>query len=58
MLVICSWCGEVLAEKPPLEDDHVTHGICPDCYEEATLEIDTQAEERSYRNGHSSGLPF
>ena len=32
MLRICSWCLKSLGQDvEPLEDQSITHGICPDC---------------------------
>jgi len=31
MLRRCSWCGLTLGQAEPLDDLHVTHGICPSC---------------------------
>jgi PAS domain-containing protein len=31
MRVICSYCRAELAPKEPLEDDAITHTMCPDC---------------------------
>ena len=28
---ICSYCRKDMGEKEPLDDDRVSHGICPDC---------------------------
>lgn len=33
MEIICSYCRKALGTKPPLEDDSVTHGMCPGCQE-------------------------
>jgi hypothetical protein len=30
----CAWCNRVLGHVPPLEDDAVTHSVCPECYEQ------------------------
>lgn len=31
MIVVCSWCGEFIRGKEPLEVEDVTHGICEKC---------------------------
>ncbi len=31
MKVICSYCREDMGQSPPLEDDSVSHGMCPPC---------------------------
>jgi len=28
---ICGWCRQVIDEKPPLDDQRETTGICPEC---------------------------
>ena len=35
MKIICAWCGKHLGEKPPYDDDSVTHGICAECARKA-----------------------
>jgi hypothetical protein len=27
----CAWCGVDMGRKEPLDDDRVTHGLCPPC---------------------------
>ena len=27
----CSWCQKDMGVKPPLEDNRISHGICPAC---------------------------
>jgi hypothetical protein len=34
MKIVCAWCGKPMGEKPPYEDESITHSICPECYEE------------------------
>lgn len=29
--IICAWCKKPLGEKPPLNKDDISHGICPQC---------------------------
>jgi len=29
--IVCAWCGKDMGEKPPYEDESITHTICPDC---------------------------
>lgn len=31
MKIICAWCKKDMGEKPPLDDERVTHTICPEC---------------------------
>jgi len=31
MIAICAWCGKHIREVEPLEDRHITHGICITC---------------------------
>ncbi len=38
----CAWCDKDMGDKPPYEDDGVTHGICQECY-------------KKYRKGHKLG---
>jgi len=33
MLVVCSYCRRVYAEKKPLESKDLSHGICPACWD-------------------------
>jgi hypothetical protein len=30
----CAWCGQILGQSVPLEDNEITHGICPKCIKE------------------------
>lgn len=30
-MVICAWCKKDMGQKPPLEKEVVTHGICSEC---------------------------
>jgi len=39
MIRQCAWCCRVLGLIPPLEDDSVTHGLCPECHRKL---LDTQ----------------
>jgi len=32
----CGWCDKDMGEKPPFDNDQVSHGICPECYEAVT----------------------
>jgi len=36
---ICAWCGKDMGEKPSLDDDRISHGICPECVERELEEI-------------------
>ena len=31
MKIICAWCKKSQGEKPPYNDDRVTHSICAPC---------------------------
>jgi len=31
MIRQCAWCGNVIGQKPPIENRTVTHGMCPTC---------------------------
>jgi PAS domain-containing protein len=31
--LVCSYCRTHLGDKPPLDDERVTHGMCPECDE-------------------------
>lgn len=33
MIVVCAWCCENMGTKEPKDDDRVTHGMCPVCFE-------------------------
>ena len=33
MRIICARCGKDMGEKPPYDDDSITHGICDECEE-------------------------
>lgn len=35
MLRWCSWCQKFMGEIPPLEDYHISHGMCPECEKSA-----------------------
>jgi len=35
---ICAWCGKDMGDKPPYENDGVTHTICQKCYKEIRRE--------------------
>jgi len=48
MIILCAWCNKRLGEKPPLEDQRETHGMCPDCFQtqrNALAAIRRQSEE-------------
>ncbi len=38
MIIRCSWCKKILGEKPPLEDESTTDGICQECKERVLAE--------------------
>ncbi len=40
MNVICSYCRKDMGEKAPLENDQVSHGMCPECTEHFTRQWD------------------
>ena len=31
MKIVCAWCKKNMGEKEPLDDEGITHTICPDC---------------------------
>lgn len=31
MIIICAWCKREMGEIPPLDDNRISHGICPEC---------------------------
>ena len=31
MFVKCAWCNTILGFREPLDDNIITHGICPAC---------------------------
>jgi hypothetical protein len=39
MIIKCSWCGAHLGEKPPYNDQRVTHSICKTCSDDQLKEI-------------------
>jgi hypothetical protein len=39
MIIICSWCKEILGEKESLDDRRITHGMCSLCTEKITAEF-------------------
>ena len=47
---ICAWCGKVLGEKEPFNDNSTTHSICKDCLAKANKEFDAiEQREKSGR---------
>ena len=32
MKIVCSWCGEYIGLKEPLENKSITHSICKECF--------------------------
>ena len=40
MIRRCSFCGLIMGEKEPLDDDRETSGICDTCLEEQLEKID------------------
>jgi hypothetical protein len=49
MEVVCSWCGEKIGQKEPLEDKTKTHGICPVCATGVRAESFRLIEEQRIR---------
>ncbi|KKL13986.1 hypothetical protein LCGC14_2520260 [marine sediment metagenome] len=47
MLIFCAWCGKVVGEKPPLDNDDITWTICTDCKVEVKSEIMVMSEEEA-----------
>ena len=41
MKVVCAWCTVILEDG---SDEKVSHGMCPDCFENWMAEIDKQKE--------------
>lgn len=41
MKVICAWCKKDMGQKEPLEEDLISHGICPICVSTIEAEIHT-----------------
>ncbi len=46
MIRQCAWCRRVIGEVPPLQDDSVTHGLCPECFA-GLLVVDENAKDRT-----------
>jgi len=40
MKIICSYCQMEMGEKEPLKDPSLTHGICPDCFDHFSRQLD------------------
>ena len=57
MKVMCSWCGEKIREKEPLEDRRVTHGICPVCTVGVRAETIALVEAASKAKGEKNEKP-
>jgi hypothetical protein len=38
MVTVCAWCQKYMGSKEPLHDPAVSHGICSDCIERASLD--------------------
>lgn len=47
MKVKCAWCGKDMGEKPPLDDDSTTHGMCEDCFKKTMEDIDKITQEEA-----------
>ena len=47
MIVMCSWCGNYIGEKEPLEDMSPSGGICEECYKKTIDEIEEDSSETS-----------
>jgi phage FluMu protein Com len=39
MTIRCAWCGKLLGFKAPLNNNKISHGICPACADK----IDSEA---------------
>ena len=40
MKIICSYCRKNMGEKEPLTNQGPTHGICPECFEHFSRQLD------------------
>ncbi len=38
--IICSYCRKEMGEKEPLADSSSTHGICPECYQHFSRQLE------------------
>ena len=46
MKVICSYCKKEMYEKEPFDDDRVSHGMCPECFDHFEEQIDGLSLDR------------
>jgi len=48
--VICAWCGERKGEKPPYNDDSISHSICKKCEQAALKELEDEDQNENHKN--------
>ena len=58
MKIICAWCKKAMEEKPPLDDDRISHSICQQCKEDVLKDIEHNSPCASPRCGICEGLPI
>ena len=47
---VCAWC-EIVMESPGSDNDQVTHGICPACYDSLIARAGLSSGERRDSHG-------
>ena len=46
MIIICSWCKDIMGEKEPTHDKRITHSICKSCSDEQLKEVRIKRAKR------------
>ena len=49
MKVVCSWCKTHMSDKAPFEDNSVSHGMCPGCAKNFSVELETLRTKKASR---------
>lgn len=52
MKVVCAWCQPVV-EYPGGDSEHVTHGICPPCYNNVMTKLCAATRAPEDRDGNA-----
>lgn len=40
MKITCSWCKRDMGYKAPIDDNSVSHGMCPECLKRQQAEVE------------------
>jgi len=55
LIMQCAWCGKPMGEKDGQGVSGVSHGMCQECYDKLTEDLDIAENMKSYWANLNSG---